>query len=194
MIDRITGFVIEKNPAFAVVDVNGIGYQVNITLPTYDTLGSGEKVTLFTHFAVREDAHVLYGFADKHERELFRLLISVSGVGPATGLTILSSLPAQELKNTIASGDVGALKKVKGIGPKSAQRILIDLRDKVGTEVDNFDNFGASSNTIKLEALSALHTLGFDKKTAEKAVDQALANEDGSINVEDLIRKVLRGL
>lgn len=195
MIDRITGQLLEQNPAFAVVEVNGIGYQLNVSLNTYDSLVGHKQVTLYTHLSVREDAFVLFGFSSREEREMFRLLISVSGVGPASAISILSSLKPAELQSVIASEDVTSLKRAKGIGAKSAQRIIVDLKDKVGGSGVNFDNFGGQHNTVRLEAFTALQTLGFDKKAAERAIDGVLKDEEvDQISTEVLIKKALKSL
>ncbi len=193
MIAQIKGRLIEKTPTYVIIDCNGVGYQINISLNTYSKIDSDELCLLHTHMIVREDAQLLYGFKDKSERELFRLLISVSGVGSATAMMILSSLTATEIKGAISTGDVNTLKGVKGIGAKSAQRIIIDLRDKIGKVGESDINFAVSNNTIKDEALSALIMLGFAKKPAEVALNKILAvSED--MSVEQLIKQTLKSL
>ena len=193
MIERIHGELLEKNPAFAIIDCGGLGYRVNITLGAYDQLPEKGKVQLFTHLQVREDAHTLYGFTSRRERELFRLLIGVSGVGATTAVAVLSALRPDDFESAVASGNAGTLQKIKGIGLKTAQRIVIDLKDKVQGVAGKNDNFGRPNNTVRLEALSALGTLGFDKKTAEKAVD-AIIKEDETVGVEALIKLALKRL
>lgn len=193
MIAQIKGRLIEKTPTYVIIDCNGVGYQINISLNTYSKIDADELCLLHTHMIVREDAQLLYGFKDKSERELFRLLISVSGVGSATAMMILSSLTASEIKGAISTGDVNTLKGVKGIGAKSAQRIIIDLRDKIGKVGENDINFAVSNNTIKDEALSALIMLGFAKKPAEVALNKILTvSED--MSVEQLIKQTLKSL
>jgi len=193
MIAQIKGRLIEKTPTYVIIDCNGVGYQINISLNTYSKIDADELCLLYTHMIVREDAQLLYGFKDKSERELFRLLISVSGVGSATAMMILSSLTASEIKGAISIGDVNTLKGVKGIGAKSAQRIIIDLRDKIGKVGESDINFAVSNNTIKDEALSALIMLGFAKKPAEIALNKILTvSED--MSVEQLIKQTLKSL
>lgn len=193
MIAQIKGRLIEKTPTYVVVDCNGVGYQINISLNTFSKIGNEENCLLFTHFVIREDAHLLYGFKEKSERELFRQLISVSGVGSSTAIMILSSLSPDETKAAIISGNVNTLKGVKGIGLKTAERIIIDLRDKVGKN-EGTELFSISSNnTIKEEALSALVMLGFSKMPAEKALAKIMT-ESPNLTVEELIKRTLKSL
>jgi Holliday junction DNA helicase RuvA len=203
MYDYIRGKLTEINPAFAVIETGGIGYVLNISLNTYTKLAGIENVRLYTHLVVREDAHVLFGFADLEERELFRLLISVSGIGPNTARLLLSSLTFQEIKQAIATANVGLLKSVKGIGEKSAQRIIVDLRDKLDKGVETLQKVDLSHNTIREESLSGLIILGFPKKLAEKAIDEVIkgfrtgpgaASQEGGLNVETLIKEALKRL
>lgn len=193
MIAQIKGRLVEKTPTYVVIDCNGVGYQLNISLNTFSKIGDGESCLLFTHFVVREDAQLLYGFKEKSERELFRLLISVSGVGSSTAMMILSSLSPDETKSAIMTSDVNTLKGVKGIGAKSAERIIVDLKDKIG-KVENSDNLSMfSNNTIKEEALSALVMLGFSKAPAEKALSK-IFSQTSDITVEELIKRTLKNL
>ncbi len=193
MIAQIKGRLVEKTPTYVVIDCGGVGYEINISLNTFSALDNEELCFLFTHFIVREDAQLLYGFKEKSERELFRLLISVSGVGASTAMMILSSLSPKETKQAILSGDVNTLKSVKGIGAKSAERIIIDLRDKIG-KVEGADSISVSSNnTIKEEALSALVMLGFAKNSADKALTKII-NSGEEMSVEELIKKTLKNL
>ena len=193
MIAQIKGRLIEKTPTYVVIDCNGVGYQLNISLNTYSKIGSEENCLLFAHYVVREDAHLLYGFKEKSERELFRQLITVSGVGSSTAIMILSSLSPDETTSAIISGNVNTLKGVKGIGLKTAERIIIDLRDKVGkSEGAELFSMG-SNNTIKEEALSALVMLGFSKMPAEKALTKIMT-ETPNLTVEELIKRTLRSL
>lgn len=193
MIAQIKGRLVEKTPTYVIIDCGGVGYQLNISLNTFSKIGNDESCLLYTHFVVREDAQLLYGFKEKGERELFQALISVSGVGSSTAMMILSSLSPNDTKNAILTGDVNLLKSVKGIGAKSAERIIIDLRDKV-TKVENIDDkFLPLNNTIKEEALGALIMLGFGKIPAEKALTKvALGKED--LTVEELIKMALKSL
>lgn len=193
MIAQIKGRLIEKTPTYVVIDCNGVGYDIHISLNTYSQIGDGELCLLFTHFVVREDAQLLYGFKEKSERELFRLLISVSGVGASTAMMILSSLSPNDTRNAILMGDVNTLKSVKGIGTKSAERIIIDLRDKIG-KVDNKEGISLpQNNTIKDEALSALIMLGFAKNSAEKALTKIISSGE-NLTVEELIKQSLKSL
>ncbi len=193
MIAQIHGRLIEKNPTHVVVDCNGVGYEINISLTTYSLIKE-ENCKLFTHLVVREDAQSLYGFFEREEKSMFLLLISVSGVGASTALMLLSSLSVEEIQNAIVQGNSGVLEKVKGIGKKSAQRIIIDLRDKLAKGSPVLSNIAPINNTVKDEALSALVMLGFSKNIAEKAVDKILHAEGSEITVEELIKRVLKGL
>ncbi len=193
MIAQIKGRLVEKTPTYVVIDCNGVGYDIHISLNTYSQIGESELCLLFTHFIVREDAQLLYGFKEKSERELFRLLISVSGVGASTAMMILSSLSPNDTRHAILTGDVVTLKGVKGIGAKSAERIIIDLRDKVA-KVDSKEGISLSkNNTIKDEALSALIMLGFSKAPAEKALTKIMSSGE-NLTVEELIKGTLKSL
>ncbi|MBT5858540.1 MAG: Holliday junction branch migration protein RuvA [Flavobacteriales bacterium] len=190
MIAHINGRLIEKTPTFVVIDCNGVGYKLNISLQTYSAI-KHESCKLLTHLAIKEDSHTLYGFFTSEERDLFRQLISVSGVGPSTARIILSTYSADEIVHYIISADVAAIQNVKGIGGKTAQRIIIDLKDKVGKGKETSDLLFIQDNTIKQEALSALLALGFTKKMADKKVDNVLKHHHGDITVEDLVKKSL---
>ena len=192
MIEFLRGRYIEKNPTNVVMECNGVGYFVNISLYTFSKLGQDESGMIYIHFVVREDAQLLYGFSSKEEREVYRKLISVSGVGPSTGMMIVSTYAPNEVTNIIASEDVNALKAVKGIGAKSAQRIIVDLKDKIGGIEINSENSTISNNTNKIEALSALASLGFDKKSAGKVLDQIIKTEGTDLAVEELIKLGLK--
>jgi Holliday junction DNA helicase RuvA len=193
MYEFISGQIIELNPAYAVIETGGIGYVVNISLNTYSALEGKTETMLYLHQVVREDAHLFYGFSQKTERELFRQLISVSGVGANTARVILSSLSADELAKSIQTSDVDALKRIKGIGLKTAQRIVVDLKDKVGKGGADNEIFSTLNNTTKQEALSALVMLGFAKSVAEKTIDQIL-KQNPSQTVEGVIKNALKGL
>lgn len=193
MITHIEGKLVEKNLTDVVIDCNGVGYLLHISLHTYSQIPDGEKLRLYTYLQVREDAHTLYGFSSKGEREIFKLLISVSGVGASTARTMLSSLSPQQVKEGIASGDVALIQSIKGIGAKTAQRVILDLKDKV-LKVYGIDELSVSqSNTNKDEALSALEVLGFNKKQSEKVVDRILAKEPNA-PVENIIKEALKNL
>jgi Holliday junction DNA helicase RuvA len=191
MIEYINGQLVELNPAFAVIELNGMGYYVHVSLNTFTALKGNKTVKIFIHEVIREDAHLLYGFHDRDERELFRMLISVSGVGANTGILFLSSLTVNEIKIAIVSADVERLKSVKGIGLKTAQRIIVELKDKLTKEPVSNDIFISLNNTTREEALSALVTLGFIKKNAEKVVDGILRGNPGK-TVEQIIKDALK--
>lgn len=193
MITHIRGKLIEKNPTNAIVEANGIGYWLNISLNTYSELPDNESVFLYTYLSVKEDSHTLYGFSTKIEREIFKLLISVSGVGPSIARTMISSLTTDEIQQAIASGNVGLIQSIKGIGVKTAQRVLVDLKDKILKTYAVDEVFVSESNTNKNEALSALEVLGFNKKQSEKVIDKIL-KEDKTLGVENLIKKALKNL
>jgi Holliday junction DNA helicase RuvA len=193
MIAFVKGRLVEKNPTYVIIETNGIGYHLNISLNTYSSLPAEEECKLFTEFVVREDAQILYGFQSQAERELFRLLVSVSGVGPSTAMMVLSAGHASEIQEAIIGGDVAWFKSVKGIGPKSAQRIIIDLKDKVGKVEAGEDILPFEGNTTKEEALSALVMLGFNKNQAEKVVSKHLRKQP-NLSVEDVIKYALKGL
>lgn len=193
MIEFLKGRLAEKNPSYVVVDCNGIGYYVNISLNTFSALGDGEAVSLYTHLAIREDAHVLYGFAEKDERAFFRQLISVSGVGASTAQMVLSSLAPSEAMSAIINGDVATLQSVKGIGGKTAQRIIIDLKDKIAKIEVNSDISLTPHNTSRQEALSALFALGFDKNKSTKMIDNLLKS-NSEAPVEELVKLALKKL
>lgn len=188
----IEGKISEINPASAVIDCHGIGYDISISVNTYSQIKDKESCRLLTHLAVREDAMVLFGFADEKERLLFRNLISVSGVGAGTARLILSSLSPDEVIQAIAGGNVPLLQRVKGIGGKTAQRIIIDLKDKIGKDQGIREILGSPHNTRKEEALSALSMLGFNKALAEKTIDKIQKDEGTSLTVEQLIKSALK--
>ncbi|MBA6156887.1 Holliday junction branch migration protein RuvA [Tenacibaculum sp. S7007] len=193
MITQIKGKLVEKNPTYAVVDCNGVGYLMHISLNTYSALPDDESVLLYTHLSVREDAHTLFGFANKIEREVFRLLTSVSGVGPSTARTMLSSMTSKEIQQAIASEDVKLIQSVKGIGAKTAQRVIVDLKDKILKTFDLDEVSVVQNNTNKEEALSALEVLGFARKQADKVIGNIL-KETPDASVEKLIKQALKNL
>lgn len=193
MITQIRGRLIEKSPTAVVIDCGGVGYELNISLHTFSQLGDDENLKLFTHLQVREDSHTLFGFYSSVERSVFRLLISVSGIGASTARTMLSSLEPNQIQKAIISDDLNTIKSVKGIGLKTAQRVLIELKDKMlniieGEEIQPFAN-----NTIKEEALSALEVLGYSRKSSEKVIDNVIQSASKS-SVEELIKAALNKL
>ncbi len=193
MITHIQGRLVEKNPTDVVIDCNGVGYFINISLHTFSELPTTENVRLYTHLLVREDAHTLYGFSSVAEREIFVLLISVSGVGASTARAMLSSLSPEQVLDAISLNDIATIQSVKGIGAKTAQRVVLDLKDKI-LKVYGLSSISAgSSNTNKNEALSALETLGFNKKLAEKACDK-IVKENPQASVETIIKQALKNL
>ncbi|KOY52038.1 Holliday junction branch migration protein RuvA [Polaribacter dokdonensis] len=193
MITQVRGRLVEKSPTEVVVDCNGVGYLLHISLNTFSALPSDENVVLYTHLSIREDAHTLFGFINKTEREVFKLLISVSGVGPSIARTMCSSMTSDEIQQAIASENVPVIQSVKGIGAKTAQRVIVDLKDKI-LKTFNIDEVSVSaSNTNKDEALSALEVLGFNRKQSDKVVNTVLkANPDAS--VENIIKLALKNL
>ncbi|WP_298782286.1 Holliday junction branch migration protein RuvA [uncultured Polaribacter sp.] len=193
MITQVRGRLVEKNPTEIVVDCNGVGYLLHISLNTFSSLPTDENVVLFTHLIIREDAHTLYGFINKTEREVFKLLISVSGVGPSIARTMLSSMTSEEIQNAIASENVPLIQSVKGIGAKTAQRVIVDLKDKI-LKTFNIDEVSVfTNNTNKDEALSALEVLGFQRKQSEKVVNIVL-KETPDATVEKIIKLALKNL
>ena len=193
MITHLKGRLVEKSPTDVVIDCNGIGYLVHISLHTYSQIPDQEQISLYTYLQVKEDAHNLFGFSTKTERELFKLLLSVSGVGASTARTMLSSLDPQQIKEAIANADVAVIQSVKGIGAKTAQRVILDLKDKV-IKVYGIEEVSATvGNTHKDEALSALEVLGFNKKQAEKVVKR-IVTQDPNAAVEEIIKEALKNL
>ncbi len=193
MIDYITGRIAELTPAFIIIDNGGIGWFANISLTTYSRLEGKTECKLLVHEVIREDSQQLYGFSDREEREMFRLLITVSGVGAATARMMLSSLTHHELEKAILSADVNILKGVKGIGLKTAQRIIVDLKDKVGKPTGTGEIFVFTDNTKREEALSALVMLGFGKSAVLKVLDRIIRDEK-DLTVEELIKRALKSL
>jgi len=192
MYSFIEGTIADLNPTTAVLACQGVGYTINISLNTYTQISGKESCRLHTHLVVREDALILYGFADTSERHVFQQLISVSGVGPNTARLILSSLTSAEVADAIATENVRILQSIKGIGGKSALRIIIDLKDKIMKDLPAGENLTASHNTGKYEALSALVMLGFSKQVAEKALDQVVKANGGTLPVDQLIKNALK--
>jgi len=194
MYEYIKGRLVEKNPAYAVIDCNGVAYYLNISVYTYSRLGDEESCLLFTHLVIREDAHMLFGFIDTGERDLFRHLISVSGVGVSTARIILSSLNPSEVTQAIVEGNAPMLQRIKGIGSKTAERIIIDLKNKLSRNLIPTEKSGILHNTNREEALSALSILGFSKVLAEKVLNKIIETEGSGLSVEQLIKQALRML
>ena len=194
MIFYLRGIVQELTPTYTVLEVNGVGYYVGISLQTSQKLSLGKEYLLYTQQIIREDAHLLFGFFDKEEKEMFNLLISVNGVGAVSAMIVLSSLELSEISQAILSGNSGVLQKVKGIGAKTAERIIIDLRDKVGKfEGGSHEKTALVDNRVKEEALSALEVLGISRKMSEKIADKILKSST-EISVENLVKQVLNNI
>jgi Holliday junction DNA helicase RuvA len=189
MISHLNGKLIEKNPTALIIECSGVGYEVKISLTTFSAIGSDESIKVFTQFIVREDAQLLFGFATKEERDIFNHLISVSGIGPNTAMIMLSSLTPVEVAHAIQSEDVRTIQSVKGIGVKTAQRVIIDLKDKMVKMAFSTENVFTQNNTNRFDALTALVSLGFDKKLVDKALDKIVTGEE---TVEQLIKQALK--
>lgn len=195
MITYIKGPIAHKNPSFVVIEAGGIGYHINISLYTYTKIEKAESVKLLTHFHVKEDQQTLFGFHDETERSLFRLLIGVNGVGPATALVVLSSMNPDEFRSAVIGEDVASIRRVKGIGPKTAQRIILDLKDKMMKESFATPTMlSPQSNTQRAEALSALVNLGFARPAVQRALNRVFAAQPGVSSSEDIIKLALREL
>jgi holliday junction DNA helicase RuvA len=197
MIASLTGILRHKSPTEIIIEVHGVGYTVSIPLSTYEKLGDlGSSVSLLTHFHVREDAMSLFGFSTEEERRLFKLLISVSGIGPRIAQSILSGMNVEELKSHIISENVNALMAIPGVGKKTAERLIIELRDKAGNTLSESDSIGTintSATALRIEALQALTSLGYNQQIAEKAIRLVLKEIEGSsISLEELIKRALR--
>ena len=193
MIAHLEGRLVEKTPTEVVIDCHGVGYHVNISLHTFSLLPDSDNIKLFTFLQIKEDAHTLFGFVEKAERELFKQLISVSGVGAGIARTMLSSMEPRQIIQAIGSGNVAPIQSIKGIGAKTAQRVILDLKDKV-LKLYNLEEVSlAGYNTNRDEALSALEVLGFNKKLAEKAVEK-IVKENPSAGVETIIKQALKNL
>ena len=193
MITQIKGRLVEKSPTELVIDCNGLGYLVNISLNTFSLLSDSENISLYTHLQVKEDSHTLFGFYEKTERNLFRKLISVSGIGASTARTMLSSLNPEEIQRAILSENVSTIQSVKGIGLKTAQRVIIELRDKVSGINEGSDLNSTLANSKREESLSALEVLGYSRKQTSKVVVK-LISEISEISVEEIIKNALNKL
>lgn len=195
MIAFLKGRLVHKDPTHVVIDVGGVGYHVNISLATFADVKDQESIILYTHLAIREDAHVLFGFSKESEKKLFQQLISVNGVGPSTAIVMLSYMNSTELKSAIVQENTAALQSIKGIGGKTAQRVIIELKDKLKKEHWDDAQSPVSNlphNTLRKEALSALVTLGLPKAAAEKSVDSVLKKSGNTITLEDLVKQALK--
>lgn len=193
MIAHIQGKLVEKTPTEVVIDCNGVGYSINISLHTYSLLPKTDFVKLFTHLIIKEDSHSLYGFVEKSEKEIFKMLLTVSGIGAGIARTMLSSIEPKQIIQALASGDVGTIQSIKGIGSKTAQRAILDLKDKV-LKIYALDEVSLSqNNTNRDEALSALEVLGFVRKTSEKIVDKVIG-QNPDATVEIIIKQALKNL
>ena len=193
MITHLQGKLVEKTPTQVVIDCGGVGYHVNISLHTYSLLPTTDFIKLFTHLQIKEDAHTLFGFVEKSEREIFKMLLSVSGIGASIARTMLSSLEPKQIINAIASGDVLMIQSIKGIGTKTAQRVILDLKDKMLKLYDIDEVSMSQSNTNRDEALSALEVLGFVRKASERIVEK-IVKENPDSSVEFIIKQALKNL
>jgi len=195
MFAYLKGKLAHKDPTYVIIEINGIGYEVKISLNTYSQIKDEEAICLQTYLQVKEDSHTLFGFRDLREKELFLKLISISGVGPSTGLMVLSSLGPEEAENAIITEDVKTIQGVKGIGGKTAQRIILELKDKIGKEIMSDDQINipiSSASAIRNEALQALITLGINKAAAQKSIDKVLKEKGKDTSLEDLIKMALK--
>ncbi len=195
MIAYIDGKLVHKDPTFVIVETGGIGYHIKISLQTFSQIKAEEKFRLHTHLHIKEDAHTLYGFSDDSEKKIFLDLIGISGIGPGTAIMMLSSLSASEIENAIITEDVLTIQKVKGIGSKTAQRVILELKDKIkkssgSSEIPNLQS--SSNNNIRMEALQALISLGIPKNSADKNLDAVLKKEGNQLSLEELIKAALK--
>ena len=193
MITHVKGRLVEKTPTSVVIESNGIGYLINISLNTFSQIPDNENLKLYTHLQIKEDSHTLYGFFTIKEREIFRLLISVNGIGSNIARTMLSSISPDQIIDAISRENVSLIQSVKGIGSKTAQRVIIDLRDKILKVYDLDEGITSSNNTNREEALSALEVLGINKKSSERLVDKIVL-ENPDISVESIIKETLKNL
>lgn len=192
MINHLNGRLIEKHPSHVIIECNGVGYFVNISLHTYDKIGKDENLKLFTYLSIREDAHTLYGFAEEDERVMYKQLISVSGIGPSTAVIILSSLGPKRVKEALINEEVAVLQSIKGIGGKTAQRMVVELKDKMEKDTEIQLQVDGGKRALKNEAISALQVLGFDRKRVEKTIDRILQRLPEDSPIENVIKSVLK--
>ena len=194
MIGHLTGKILTKKPTQILLDVNGVGYEINISLNTFDKISEvGEQISLHTYLSVREDALILFGFHTFTEKELFEILIGVNGIGPKLGLGILSGISADEFKDAVANGNVSRLVLIPGIGKKTAERMVIELRDKIDKVISNDSSLTQTTFTIKDDAIAALIGLGYNQKTADR-ITRSLLEENPKLSIEELIRESLKNL
>ncbi|NBW28490.1 MAG: Holliday junction branch migration protein RuvA [Flavobacteriaceae bacterium] len=193
MIAHLQGKLVEKYPTEVIIECNGVGYHVNISLHTYSLLPNTDSLKLYTYLQIKEDSHTLFGFVEKSEREIFKMLLSVSGIGASIARTMLSSLEPKQIIQAIVSSDVNTIQKIKGIGGKTAQRIILDLKEKMLKLYDLDEVFTLQNNTNKDEALSALEVLGFARKSSEIVVDK-IVKENPEVTVENIIKLALKNL
>jgi Holliday junction DNA helicase RuvA len=194
MFEYISGNVVYKQPTFVVIDINGLAYRINISLNTFESINNAKQTKLLLHQSIKEDSHTLYGFLIEDERSLFRSLISVSGIGTNTAILILSSFKTSEIINAIINANVSLLKSIKGVGPKTAQRMIVELQDSLGKKGDTLIPAIGGRNQSVEEAISALHMLGFKKNDAEKVIVKIVRENPGEISVEELIKLALKSL
>lgn len=194
MINHLNGKLIEKHPTHLIVECGGVGYFVNISLNTFEKIPSREAIKIFIHLSIREDAHVLFGFAEESERVMFRQLISVSGIGPSTAVLILSALGPHQIKEALLNEEVSLLQTIKGIGGKTAQRMVVELKDKMEKDTKIQLSITGPQSSIKKEALAALQVLGFDRKRIEKTIDRVIKTNPEEVKVEMVIKQVLKSM
>jgi Holliday junction DNA helicase RuvA len=194
MINHLNGKLIEKHPTHLIVECGGMGYFVNISLNTFEKILNREAIKIFIHLSIREDAHVLFGFAEESERVMFRQLISVSGIGPSTAILILSALGPHQIKEALLNEEVSLLQTIKGIGGKTAQRMVVELKDKMEKDTKIQLSITGSQSSLKKEALAALQVLGFDRKRIEKTIDRVIKTNPEDVKVEMVIKQVLKAM
>jgi Holliday junction DNA helicase RuvA len=194
MINHLNGKLIEKHPTHLIVECGGMGYFVNISLNTFEKIPNREAIKIFIHLSIREDAHVLFGFAEESERVMFRQLISVSGIGPSTAILILSALGPHQIKEALLNEEVSLLQTIKGIGGKTAQRMVVELKDKMEKDTKIQLSITGSQSSLKKEALAALQVLGFDRKRIEKTIDRVIKTNPEDVKVEMVIKQVLKAM
>ena len=192
MINHLNGRLIEKHPSHVIIECNGVGYFVNISLHTFDRIGKEENIKLYTYLSIREDSHTLYGFAEEDERVMYKQLVSVSGIGPTTAIIILSSLGPKHVKEALLNEEVAVLQSVKGIGGKTAQRMIVELKDKMEKDTEIQLQIDGGQRELKKEAISALQVLGFERKRVEKTIDRMLKKLPKEVVIEELIKSVLK--
>lgn len=194
MINHLNGKLIEKHPTHLIVECGGMGYFVNISLNTFEKIPDRESIKIYIHLSIREDAHVLFGFAEESERVMFRQLISVSGIGPSTAILILSALGPHQIKEALLNEEVSLLQTIKGIGGKTAQRMVVELKDKMEKDTKIQLSITGSQSSLKKEALAALQVLGFDRKRIEKTIDRVIKTQPEDVKVEMVIKQVLKAM